>query len=190
MIETVDEAVGKMNRITDKISSRRHLLTGTPKVTLAPLVERVIAAKQGSAANLRVDVDATAIDATVGADEDRLEAVVGHLVQNALEATEFKGEILVKLRREDAHAVIEVIDDGPGMSAEFIRNDLFRPFRSTKGKGFGIGAFQCRAYARELGGRLDVESVPGAGTTIRVILPESANSPTMRTAETAPEAAQ
>jgi signal transduction histidine kinase len=86
--------------------------------------------------------------------------------------------------------VIEVIDDGPGMSAEFIRNDLFRPFRSTKGKGFGIGAFQCRAYARELGGRLDVESVPGAGTTIRVILPESANSPTMRTAETAPEAAQ
>ena len=72
---------------------------------------------------------------------------------------------------EEAHAVIEVIDSGPGMSPEFIRTRLFKPFNSTKPGGFGIGAFEARELIRAMGGRLDVESREGLGTRFRVRLP-------------------
>ena len=59
-----------------------------------------------------------------------------------------------------------ISDSGPGMSEEFIRTDLFRPLRSTKGKGFGIGAYQARSIMREQGGDMLVSSVLGRGTTV------------------------
>ena len=57
------------------------------------------------------------------------------------------------------------------MSAEFIRDRLFTPFRSTKAHGLGVGAYQCREFAREMGGDLEVISSPGSGTTMRLRLP-------------------
>ncbi len=60
--------------------------------------------------------------------------------------------------------IIEVIDSGAGMSAEFIRSRLFKPFHSSKPGGFGIGAFEARELVRAMNGRLDVESREGIGT--------------------------
>ncbi len=67
--------------------------------------------------------------------------------------------------------VIEVLDSGPGMSAEFIRSRLYRPFDSTKPGGFGIGAYEARELVRAMGGRLEVESREGLGTRFAVVLP-------------------
>ena len=67
---------------------------------------------------------------------------------------------------------LTVADDGAGMDAEFVQQRLFRPFHSTKGsKGMGIGAYQAREFARSLGGDVEVESRPGAGTQFSFILP-------------------
>ena len=66
---------------------------------------------------------------------------------------------------------IEIADTGEGMSEEFIRERLFKPFDSTKSAGMGIGVFESREYINELGGSLEVSSTPGAGTTFRVLLP-------------------
>ena len=66
---------------------------------------------------------------------------------------------------------IEVADTGPGMDEAFIRNELFRPFRSTKSTGLGIGAYQTRELLRMSGGDLEVISRRGAGTTMRITLP-------------------
>lgn len=120
----------------------------------------------------------------VAADEDRLRALVGHLLQNAVDATAGNGGVTLSLGTTSerasgdgsggspqAQAVIEVSDSGPGMDPEFVRNDLFKPFRSTKAGGLGIGAYQCREYARELGGDVEVITSPGSGTTMRIYLP-------------------
>ena len=56
------------------------------------------------------------------------------------------------------------------MSAEFMNHSLFRPFRSTKG-GLGIGLYQCKQVAEAHGGRLEVESAEGRGTTCVLRLP-------------------
>ena len=93
------------------------------------------------------------------------------LIQNAIEATPRDGQVMVHLARQDDSAIIEVKDSGHGMSEEFIRERLFKPFESTKSAGMGIGVFESREYIRELGGQLEVSSSQSGGTTFHVILP-------------------
>ena len=67
--------------------------------------------------------------------------------------------------------MIEIEDNGPGMSEDFVRNRLFSPFVSTKPHGMGIGAFESREYVQELGGSLEVESNHDTGTIFTIRLP-------------------
>jgi signal transduction histidine kinase len=102
---------------------------------------------------------------------DQLEHVIGHLVQNALDATSGDGKVAVKLRRDGDAAVIEVIDNGVGMTPEFVRDRLFRPFQTTKAAGMGVGVYESSQYVTGLGGMIQVDSTPEVGTQIRVLLP-------------------
>jgi signal transduction histidine kinase len=78
----------------------------------------------------------------------------------------------VNLRRESQRAVLEVVDTGAGMDAEFIRNRLFRPFDTTKGdRGMGIGAYEVREFVRKCQGDVQVISTPGEGTRFVISLP-------------------
>jgi signal transduction histidine kinase len=103
--------------------------------------------------------------------EERLERVIGHLIQNALDATPASGKVWVLLERRGDRAAIEVGDTGHGMTQEFIREKLFKPFQSTKQAGMGIGAYESAQYIRELGGELQVESQENSGTRVTIILP-------------------
>jgi putative PEP-CTERM system histidine kinase len=70
------------------------------------------------------------------------------------------------------YALLTVEDDGSGMSPEFVKERLFKPFDTTKGsKGMGIGAYQVREYVKGLGGRVKVSSEPGRGTVFALWLP-------------------
>jgi signal transduction histidine kinase len=101
----------------------------------------------------------------------RLERAIGHLIQNAIEATSRNGEVRICLMRQENSAIIEIIDTGHGMSEQFIREKLFRPFESTKSSGMGIGVFESREYVCELGGQLKVISSKSDGTTFHIMLP-------------------
>ncbi|HTN11442.1 MAG TPA: XrtA/PEP-CTERM system histidine kinase PrsK [Acetobacteraceae bacterium] len=112
------------------------------------------------------------------------DAVVTHLLNNAAEATleaspASAPPVLVRLRQPGRQIVIEIADEGPGMHPEFVRDKLFAPFDTSKPGGTGIGAFQARELLREAGGDLLVLSQPGAGTTMRIVLPavEAAAAP-------------
>ena len=105
------------------------------------------------------------------------DAVVTHLLNNAIEAANAAaagGEpepVRILLRHEARRALIDIVDAGPGMTPEFVRDELFRPFRTSKAEGSGIGAYQARELVRGAGGDLVVLSRPGEGTTMRLILP-------------------
>jgi signal transduction histidine kinase len=111
------------------------------------------------------------------ADRERLERVLGHLIQNAIEATPRDGHVMIRVgaRRDADGAVdgieVDITDTGEGMTEEFIRERLFKPFDSTKSAGMGIGVFESREYITELGGLLEVSSKPALGTTFKVVLP-------------------
>ena len=67
--------------------------------------------------------------------------------------------------------MIQVADSGCGMSPAFVRERLFRPFQTTKTGGMGIGAYEVAQYAKEMSGRIEVESRPGEGTRFRLSFP-------------------
>jgi len=103
--------------------------------------------------------------------EERLERVIGHVVQNALDATDSQGRVWLKVDRSGGQARVVVGDTGHGMSQEFIRDRLFKPFQTTKKAGMGIGAYESFQYVQELGGAIDVKSEPGKGTEVTLLLP-------------------
>lgn len=104
-------------------------------------------------------------------DHEALEQALVHLVQNAIDASEPDMPIHLIARTEGLMARLEVVDHGCGMSPEFVRAGLFKPFVSSKQGGFGIGAFEAREMIKAMRGRLMVESREGVGTRFSVLLP-------------------
>ena len=112
---------------------------------------------------------------------DRLIALLTHLAQNAQEATSPEGRVEIVAGRVADRVVISVIDTGSGMSPEFVRDRLFKPFDTTKGKaGMGIGVYESLHIVSGMGGRLSVDSAPGRGTTFRIELPLASETKTGR----------
>lgn len=98
--------------------------------------------------------------------------VLAHLVRNAQDASGRDGHVTVGMLCSENTVTITVDDDGSGMSKDFIRDRLFRPFDSTKGaQGMGIGAYQAREFARKLRGDLKVESSSEQGTRMTMSIP-------------------
>ncbi|VXC21455.1 XrtA/PEP-CTERM system histidine kinase PrsK [Massilia sp. 9I] len=168
MLETVDYSVQKMKIMLQKLS-RLDNAEQPLALALDQVVAQAVALK--AAFEPRPELAVEDPQLRVLADRERLERVVGHLIQNAIEATPRTGRVAIRLLRQGENAVIEILDTGEGMSEEFIRERLFKPFDSTKSAGMGIGVFESREYINELGGSLEVSSTPGAGTTFRVLLP-------------------
>jgi putative PEP-CTERM system histidine kinase len=169
MLLTVENVVQRMNQLLMQLRSGATPIDKPVAVPLEPIVRRVQAAKAVERPRLAVEV-VPGVQAL--GHEDRLERVIGHLVQNALDATAAEGSVAVRVYRDGGQAAIEIADDGVGMSAEFVRNQLFRPFQSSKPGGMGIGAYESAQYVRDLGGRIEVASEPGRGTRITLRLPE------------------
>ncbi len=168
MVKTLQSSVGKMNDLLARLSQHNTAKPDEGTVDLAQVVRAVTAAKrdQTPAPSLGAIVEAVAVG-----DENRFEQVVAHLLQNAIDASTPKGKVSVAMAYAADGVRIDISDEGSGMSAAFIRDDLFAPFRSTKKGGFGIGAYEAREIVRGMGGRLDVLSREGEGTMFSVVLP-------------------
>lgn len=110
----------------------------------------------------------------IPADPGLLHKVVTNLLLNAKEAVNDGGEIRILTKHQDGWVQVAVADNGCGMTSEFLRHSLFKPFQTTKKNGLGIGMFQSRAIVEAHQGRIEVESEPGQGTTFRVLLPVKA----------------
>ena len=123
----------------------------------------------------------------VMADRDSLDQALVHLIQNAIDASEKSSPVFVGAKLSGINGQIEIIDAGHGMSPEFVRSGLFKPFISSKQSGFGIGAFEAREMIRAMGGRVMVESREGAGTRFSVILPVAETRHLASTPSVSPE---
>ena len=105
------------------------------------------------------------------ANAETLEQVLVHLIQNAADASAASAPVFLSVSCDGILGRFDVVDSGSGMSPEFVRSKLFRPFVSSKPGGFGIGAFEARELVRAMRGRLEVESREGLGSRFTVRLP-------------------
>lgn len=104
-------------------------------------------------------------------DEEQFFSVINHLLQNAQEATSADGWIKVNVDVHQHKIQVTVSDSGCGMSEEFIKTRLFKPFDTTKGNaGMGIGVFEAKQFFESVGGSLQVESIVGQGTKMIISL--------------------
>jgi signal transduction histidine kinase len=107
----------------------------------------------------------------VMADPLLLEQAIGHLVQNAVDASKPSEPVTVRMGGGEKQSIITISDSGGGMDADFVRTRLFQPFASTKKGGFGVGAFEAKSLVSAMGGRLSVESKPSEGSNFTITLP-------------------
>ncbi|HMV18309.1 MAG TPA: PEP-CTERM system histidine kinase PrsK [Zoogloea sp.] len=168
MLDTVRHVEERMRGLMAQLMEKTPINQRKP-VPLTPLLEHIVQSK-------RLFRPAPVLvsggpDLAVLAHSERLERIVGHIVQNALDATSEHGSVSVEVSRSGNFASIRVADTGSGMSAAFIRDQLFKPFQTTKASGMGIGAYEARQYIHELGGSLSVESEVGAGSCFEIRLP-------------------
>ena len=168
MVETVHLSIQKMKQLLEKLSSENSI--EKPVSLLIDKLLRVLVESK-SKYEPKPILDIKDHNLSVFANLFRLERAIGHLIQNAIEATSRNGEVRVCLTKQENSAIIEVMDTGHGMSEQFIREKLFRPFESTKSSGMGIGVFESREYVCELGGQLKVISSKSDGTTFHIMLP-------------------
>jgi putative PEP-CTERM system histidine kinase len=173
MLETITHASQKMSLMLQKLH-RNDVPQPPETVELAPLLRRTVAL--WCAATPRPSLQCDVVGLRVMADASMLQRVLGHLLQNAIEASPPDGQVRLRLTAAAAGALVEISDSGAGMSAQFIRERLFKPFDTTKPAGMGVGAFECRSYIVELGGTIEVDSAPEQGATFRVWLPAAAAS--------------
>ena len=178
MVATLQSSVGKMNDLLARLAQHN---TGRPEareaVDIGALIGQVVAAKRRAHPAIHPVIEG---DATIDADPTRLEQLFAHLIQNAIDASPTGARIDVTARAAGEGVTVTIADHGCGMSAAFVRAELFKPFRSTKPGGFGIGAYEAREIVRSLGGRLDVVSREGEGTVFTIALPAIAAVPRER----------
>jgi putative PEP-CTERM system histidine kinase len=178
MVETLKVSVGKMNALLAWLSQRaKGGAGGDAPMSLAGLLRQLARTRAAAWPALSLHLPDDADELRMTGNAERLEQMFGHLLQNAIDASPAGSPIRIDACRSGADIIVSIADRGHGMSARFIRQDLFQPFQSTKPGGFGIGAYEAREIARAHGGRLDVASREGEGTTFTISLPVAGQAP-------------
>ena len=167
-IATIRGSVQRMRRVIEHLQ-QRSVEHSAERVELGKLVMQAV-----SQCADRDPVPRAVIgdrQTWVRADRDRLQMALYHAIRNAQDASSVGGSVSVEVSSTGDECAVSIIDNGRGMEEDFVRDRLFRPFDSTKGtSGMGIGAYQIRETLKTVGGRVDVESTPGVGTRLTLVM--------------------
>lgn len=171
MLASLGNTVDKMQKLISRLKNlgeQYHLKKQL--VNLLDLAEKTARMVMGN----KIIVSGTAQNAII--DENEIQKVILNLLMNAIEASAPYEPVMVVVGYSNAPFIM-VIDKGCGMPARFLRNELFKPFRTTKAQGLGIGLYQCRKIVEAHGGRIEVNSEEGNGTAFTVWFADSESSP-------------
>lgn len=156
MLKTVDNAVGRMRNLVQKFHPQQS--STIQRISVADVVKDAIelCSDRTPVPELKLEQQAF-----VNAHRDKLLLTVKNLIRNAQDASHSEGTITLTVRSGS----LSIEDNGQGMNADFVNQELFRPFRSTKNEnGMGIGAHLSKTYIESIGGALTVQSTPNVGT--------------------------
>ena len=170
MLASLGNTVVKMQKLISRLKN-----LGEPghvnqqRVNLLELVKKTAQLVVGN----RATVSGTA--EIVSVDENEIQKVILNLIMNGIEASDTHESVAIEVGCSSV-PYISVIDRGCGMPARFLRKELFKPFRTTKKQGLGIGLYQCRQIIEAHGGRIEVSSEEGSGSVFTVWFDNSADT--------------
>ncbi len=173
MVATLKNSVEKLQALLASLtgSAPAAPISATGgKVDISKLAATFVEDKRRLGLNLQADVTGPAFVRLV--DPNAFLGVLEHVVSNALEASPPNRPVMIRTGNTAGSVSLTIEDKGPGMSEQFIADELFRPLKSKKKAGFGIGTYQAREIMHDLGGDIGVRSKPGEGTAVFLMLPE------------------
>jgi signal transduction histidine kinase len=163
MLMSLGNTVVKMQKLINRLKNLgEHEHAEQQLVNLLELCERTAQLVAGT----MITVSGTT--ATVRMDENEIQKVILNLIINGIEASEPHEPIAIEVGCVTV-PFVRVIDRGCGMSNHFMRTELFKPFKTTKKQGLGIGLYQCRHIIEAHGGRIEVDSIEGSGSAFTVL---------------------
>lgn len=169
-IETLENVVCKIDNILAQLKKGNVKSEHSTVINLCEIIADVAIQQAGNKPTLQLISHDEAV-LTLG-DREKMIAVLGHLVQNAQDATSEMGFVKLELSQNENQVIIKIIDNGSGMDSKFISERLFKPFDTTKGNaGMGIGVYEAQDYIVKQSGEITVDSTLGAGTTFTIKLP-------------------
>lgn len=170
MLRTVRDGLGRMRNLLIKLKEGPDtLVSGGSVIDLSAALSSLAEEWHRQPANISVVLPSKRL--YIEGDEEGLISSLNHLVQNAVEAIDDRGDVRVILSSESDQVRVDVTDNGPGMHDEYVSQKLFEPMDSTKSDGYGLGAYQVREIVRAMNGQLLVESQVGSGTTFSLLFP-------------------
>lgn len=169
VFDTINSATTRLEKVLSQLRNKQVIETVKRQVNIQALIEEVIEQRNINSPQVTAVIED---EITLSIEEETLISVLNHLVQNAQEATKNDGWVKVKASRFDNELHLAVLDNGIGMTTEFIDKRLFKPFDTTKGNaGMGIGVYEAKQFVENLGGRLQVTSFENEGSIFQLVIP-------------------
>lgn len=168
--ETIEAMQNRLQNMLSQLTQKQSGAVQKKTVVMAKLLQQLIAERCADHEPLpQLQV---VQDCELYLDHERMSNVLYHLIDNAQQATPPDGTVTVRLDVKDEMMILNIIDTGCGMSAEFIKERLFKPFDTTKGNaGMGIGAYDALNFIQQNQGQLSVFSEVNIGSTFTIQLP-------------------
>jgi signal transduction histidine kinase len=181
VVKEVKQEAVHINRIlTDLLETARPKHPNFQRAELAATIQHAImfAREQATTRDISIDFSLPEGFPLVEHDPAQIHQVLLNMLLNAIQAVDRNGQVVVKLAALEHYASISIVDNGPGISPETLKN-IFRPFFTTKGHGTGLGLSLARRIIEDHAGRIEVSSAPGQGTTFVVLVPYERPRPEM-----------
>jgi putative PEP-CTERM system histidine kinase len=170
-IQTIKKTLIKMEGLTQRLKSIPEKLSHGTQVTDLGRLARDTVAEISKIRGGDIQIEYGGVSVFSQIDEEEIIKVIVNLIQNALNASSEKSSVTVTTSVERGSACIQVSDSGTGIEPDFLKNQLFKPFRTTKETGLGIGLYQCKQIVEAHEGNIEVTSEIGKGTVFTIHLP-------------------
>ena len=169
VFETIESASTRLDKVLTQLRNKQVAETPAGEISVNDVIENVVKQRNVNKPSVEQEIDG---ELTLVTEKQEFMSVLNHLIQNAQEATPSDGWVKVRASQDGPLLRIAILDNGSGMSEEFIKKRLFKPFDTTKGNaGMGIGVYEAKQFIEAQGGELQVTSFVNEGSIFQITLP-------------------
>jgi len=171
VFDTINSATSRLEKVLTQLRNKQIVEVAKKQVDIELLINKVVEQRNINLPHVTAVIEDN-ISISVSIEEETLTSVLNHLIQNAQDATNREGWVKVTTSLLDQVLHLAVVDNGCGMTDEFIQKRLFKPFDTTKGNaGMGIGVYEAKQFVESLGGSMQVTSSETEGSIFELIIP-------------------
>ena len=172
VFETIEAATGRLDKVLTQLRNKQVVESSKKSTDVQALIMAVVEQRNVQMPQVSAQLS---LEINMVIDEETFSSVLNHLLQNAQVATNDNDwvKIIAEIKEDNLH--LAIIDNGCGMSADFIANRLFKPFDTTKGNaGMGIGVYEAKQFIEGVGGTMQVTSSENEGSHFTIVIPNKA----------------